>query len=477
MDKTAALPRTKAYSYIRMSTDLQLKGDSLRRQREASQRYADRYGLQLVEEFDLQDIGYSGYDGENIASGSFGRFLKAVRAGEIEKGSYLLVESFDRMSRQEPMRALKPFMEIVEAGLVLVTLDDERVFSGKISFEDLIISIAKMSRANEESVRKSDRLSKAWQNKRKEAGTKKLTARCPSWLRLLDGREAFEIIEDRARIVRRMFDEAVAGLGAYSIVRRLNDDGIPTFAGKAGWQTSTVNKIIGSKSVIGEFQPSRMVNGKRSPEGDPRKGYFPRIIDDEKFYAAQRGRLERRTAGTADRKGSGGAKGKRLSNLFSKLAVCDNCASPMQYQNKGAPPKGQSYLVCSNAIRKHGCHVAARWRYDHFETMFLSFVEKLDLASIVSTEQQDSKQNDLSRQLESLAGRERSIEGDLERLLAVLKEGNQTSDFLARKFAEAEAELGRVKSGKVKVQAELAALEATSLGYYTNQAQMSDLID
>ena len=80
---------------------------------------------------DLHDIGVSAYKGKNIASGRFGRFLKAVRKGKIEKGSYLLVESFDRMSRQEPMVALKPFMEIVEAGLVLVTLDDERVFSGQ----------------------------------------------------------------------------------------------------------------------------------------------------------------------------------------------------------------------------------------------------------------------------------------------------------------------------------------------------------
>jgi hypothetical protein len=61
------------------------------------------------------------------------------------------------------MVALKPFMEIVEAGLILVTLDDERVFSGKISFEDLIISIAKMSRANEELVPQKRSSGKAWQ--------------------------------------------------------------------------------------------------------------------------------------------------------------------------------------------------------------------------------------------------------------------------------------------------------------------------
>src|SRR3981081_1131127 len=132
-------PRPKAFSYIRMSTDIQLKGDSLRRQRVASKLYAEMHGLDLVEDFDLHDIGVSAFKGKNIASGAFGRFLTAVREGRIEKGSYLLVESFDRMSRQEPIVALQPFMDIVNNGVVLVTLDDKRVFSGKINFEALII--------------------------------------------------------------------------------------------------------------------------------------------------------------------------------------------------------------------------------------------------------------------------------------------------------------------------------------------------
>ena len=40
--------KPKAYSYLRMSTDLQLKGDSRRRQLEASQKYADEFDLDLA---------------------------------------------------------------------------------------------------------------------------------------------------------------------------------------------------------------------------------------------------------------------------------------------------------------------------------------------------------------------------------------------------------------------------------------------
>lgn len=469
--------RPKAFSYIRMSTDVQLKGHSLKRQQEASKKFADARGLELDQEFDLHDIGVPAFHGQNIASGNFGRFLEAVRIGKIPKGSYLLVESFDRISRQEPIVALQPLMEIVNAGLVLVTLDDEREFSGKITFEDLIVSIAKMSRANEESARKSDRLTKKWEYKRANVSTKKLTGRCPSWLRLSDDDLTFEILEDRAALVRRLFDEAIAGIGAYTTVRRLNEEKIPTFSGKDGWQTSTVAKIIANPAVIGKFQPSRMVNRKRRPEGEPITDYFPRILSDEKYYAAQRGRLARRTWPEGDRKGSGGRKGKLYSNLFSKLAICAYCKKPMQFENKGAAPKGQSYLVCSSVLRKLDCQMTGRWRYDFFETAFLTFVEQLDLASLVSTETHSSKRAELARQLEAAQGKQKTLELERQRAWETgLKLGDTASDFLAAKIREYDPQIADLREAQQDLQREISNLDEIALNYYGRPDQISSLI-
>ncbi|WP_271528813.1 recombinase family protein [Bradyrhizobium sp. CCBAU 25338] len=470
--------RPKAFSYVRMSTDLQLKGDSLRRQREASRKYAERHGLELVEDDRWHDIGVSAYSGKNIASGRFGEFLEAVRAGEIERGSYLLLESFDRMSRQEPMVALKPFMEIVEAGLILVTLDDERVFTGKISFEDLIISIAKMSRANEESARKSDRLSQAWKAKRAVIGQKKLTARCPSWLRLTPDRMGFEVVEDHAAVVRRIFDEAASGLGTFTIVRRLNEENVPTFTGKGGWQNSTVNKILSSAAAIGTFQPNRMEGGKRTPDGDPILNYFPRIVTQSVFEAAQRGRLERKTKPESGRKGSGGPKGKNFTNLFSKLAVCDYCGKPMHYQNKGTPPKGQSYLVCSNALRNVGCEMTGRWRYDQLESTFLSFVEQLDLASLVQSSEHSTKRSELAFQIEAVEGRIKLIQDELRRAFETsMKMAEFNSEFLADRIRKGEQELAEAKKVEQQLRHEIAILDQTALTYYRHPDQVAGLIE
>ena len=143
--------KPKAYSYLRMSTDLQLKGDSRRRQLEASQKYADEFDLDLAGDAQLEDIGISAYKGANARDGALGQFLNAVKAGAIAKGSYLIVESLDRLSREEILPAHTLFLSIVQSGVNLVTLTDRRVYSGKTTnLVDMITSLVIMERAHEE---------------------------------------------------------------------------------------------------------------------------------------------------------------------------------------------------------------------------------------------------------------------------------------------------------------------------------------
>ena len=55
------IQKPRAYSYIRMSTDVQLKGDSRRRQLEKSVEYATQNGLDLLDGSQLEDIGISAF--------------------------------------------------------------------------------------------------------------------------------------------------------------------------------------------------------------------------------------------------------------------------------------------------------------------------------------------------------------------------------------------------------------------------------
>jgi len=189
-----------AYSYLRISTPEQLRGDGIRRQLERTRAYAATRGLTLDES--LRDIGVSAYKGRNRQSGALAGFLRLVEQGKIPRGSSLIVESLDRLSREKPMQALAQFLALVNAGIEIVTLVDNRVYNAE-SLDDsglmLFGSLTVMCRAHDESKTKSDRVGAAWKRKHDRAKEKKVTARCPGWLRLSSSRDKFEIIPEKAK--------------------------------------------------------------------------------------------------------------------------------------------------------------------------------------------------------------------------------------------------------------------------------------
>ncbi len=119
--------RPKAYSYTRFSSTEQSSGDSLRRQTEAARRYAEANGLEL-DDHSFRDLGVSAYRGTNVVEGALGQFIRAVESGRIKRGSHLLVENLDRLSRDRISAALRRFTEILEAGIKIVTLSDGKTY-------------------------------------------------------------------------------------------------------------------------------------------------------------------------------------------------------------------------------------------------------------------------------------------------------------------------------------------------------------
>jgi DNA invertase Pin-like site-specific DNA recombinase len=445
--------RPRAFSYVRMSTDVQLKGDSLRRQLDQSRGYAAQQGWDLLEEDQLRDIGVSAFSGANVSGGALGQFLEAVRNRRIEPGSFLIIESLDRLSRQEVLKSLGVFIEIVNAGVNIVTLADGRTYTGATGFEDLIFSIVSMSRAHDESRTKSLRLSAAWSNKRKNAESRKLTAQCPGWLKLSSDKKRFEVIQKRADIVASIFQDSTAGVGNYSITRRLNQAHVPPFGRSRGWRSSSVNKILSNRAVLGEFQPHRVVDGRRVPDGDAIRGYFPAIIDEQLFYRAQNARDQRRVKGA-------GRKGPNVSNLFSGLATCAYCGSKMRFENKGLGPKGGTYLVCDSARRGLNCEKTA-WRYDHFEASFLAFVKEIDLERLVHREDEASKRASIDEAIAALRGEQAAIGQQMDRTYELLGMAGTAAGYVAQKLQTLEDRRSAVEAELREREQERASLGLT----------------
>ncbi len=272
-----------AYSYKRFSSEKQARGDSLRRQTELAESYISsnpHLNLILDQERHLTDEGMSAYKGVHLKKGALGVFIRAVEDGQIEEGSYLLVESLDRLSRGQPSDALPQLIDLVKSGIVVVTLNDNRIYSeesisGTNGSFVLMQSLVGMARAFEESETKGKRVRAAWENKFKKIKDGiQLTKRVPFWLN-----SDRTVRLEKVAIVNRIFNDYVSGKGSKVIATELNNEQVetPTLAAKY-WHESTVKKILNSSSVIGTL---------KTADGQSHEGYYPAVISKELWVEAQ----------------------------------------------------------------------------------------------------------------------------------------------------------------------------------------------
>jgi len=91
------------------------------------------------------------------------------------------------------------------------------------------------------------------------------------------GRGIFEYeLNEKAEIVREIFEMSANGIGFHIIAREMNQRGVPTLKpGKKGWWYSGVAFIVRNRSAIGEYQAYEQVDGERIPRGDPIPDYYP----------------------------------------------------------------------------------------------------------------------------------------------------------------------------------------------------------
>jgi len=288
-----------AYSYLRISTPEQRKGRGPMRQLDDTSRYCRKHGLNLDPKT-LEDLGLSGYHGKHISHGALGGFLEGIATKAIPTPCALVIEALDRLTRQQCEEAVFLLLSLVRAGVEVHTVADETVYrSGEIPMHQLMYSVMVLSTGHQESDRKSGMLKKSWHYKRKEAreSGKPMTRILPEWLTIEDGK--IVPIPERALIVQRIFRESADGSGKLTIAGRFIEEGIETWGrgGKKGtrWHYSYIHKILTNRAVLGEYQPHRMVAGKRTPDEDPLIDFFPAVITPEEWTAASESLRSRST--------------------------------------------------------------------------------------------------------------------------------------------------------------------------------------
>ncbi|GLO06417.1 serine recombinase [Pseudomonas putida] len=338
----------KVYCYVRFSSKKQQLGDSIERQEKLIETYLRDHGAMVAEQF--SDLGVSAFRGKNVKVGALSRFLERVRLGEISCGDTLIVESLDRISRQKELNTLEIIIAILNAGVIIYTLSDGRIYNAASEDQaNLVFQINFIiSRAYDESLTKQKRSISAWKRKHEQARSsqKVMTRKLPYWLRAVEdgGELRVEVIEARAKEVKLAFELAKYKLGAQAIASKLNKDGA-----EKRWTLIAVRHLLKSKSVYGTFEvfKTKSLSGELAPGQayEEIENYYPAVIDKNDYYSVQ-SVLQKNKEINAIK----GRTPKGFRNVFKGLIKCMDCGSFLHQNFLKRKGKEYMYLVCSKSL-------------------------------------------------------------------------------------------------------------------------------
>lgn len=318
-----------AYSYIRFSTRKQADGDSLRRQSQLALNYCRQNNLELSEQ-SFEDLGVSAFHSANADEDKgLGQFISALQQGVVPRGSFLLVESLDRLSRAKVLIALRQLLNIIEYGVTVVTLIDERQYNADSETTDLMISLTIMERAHNESITKSKRIKAIKAQQRKDIRNGKIVKRhLPFWLKRTE--QGYELNE-LAELAHLIIEQRKKGTGFHKIAMMLNEtEHKPPIANH--WSDTTVRETVKSRALYGSLFDK---------DGEA-ENVFPALISFTEWQSMQSSKVS-------------SAGGYKKHNHLSRLVKCE-CGAAMskKLQKSGGGKFTYNNWICTASL-SGGC--------------------------------------------------------------------------------------------------------------------------
>lgn len=355
--------------YARYSSENQREA-SIEDQVRVCRARAKREGWTVVGEF--SDAAISGTKDKRPG---FIALRDAVRAGKCD---VILAESLDRFSRDlEHVAAF--YKQVTFCRVKLVTLAEGEISDlhvgvkgamGALYLKDLA---AKTHRGLEGRLRKGHCITTP-------AYGYRVVRRIGADGELERGLR--EIVPEHARIVRRIFEDYVAGRSPLAIARRLNEEGVPSPNGR-DWLDGTIRGRPGRGDGIlrNPAYTGRAVWNRTRRETDPVTGAsvhrpkpaasfveaaFPelRIVSDELWQAAQT-RLAAEAVATHPAGRQAFWERRRPKHLLTGKVACGCCGGAFSLL-------GKDYLGCSRAKNAGSCRNTTRVRRSVLERQVLA---------------------------------------------------------------------------------------------------------
>ena len=317
-------------AYARVSTEKEEQEDSFERQVEHyKQLIASKPEWEYVDIY--ADPGISGTRAEKRKD--FMRMIEDCRAGKIQK---ILVKSISRFARNT-VDALNYIRELKDLG-ISVYFESENIDTLTPGGEVLLTILAAM--AEQESRTISSNIKWAYQRKFQNGDIVLNTGLMLGYKKVGkddDGHDVYEIVEEEAEIVRRIYREFIAGYSITQIGKRLKADGLKTKLGKDTWYHTTLESILTNEKYTGNallgktFKPDVLTKYRQKNDGKKAPIYYvedthPAIIPQEMFEMAKAEMEKRR--GTKEQVVGGGRFTSKYP--FSGLIECGLCGGRLR---------------------------------------------------------------------------------------------------------------------------------------------------
>ena len=320
--------------YARVSSEKQVQENTIASQVEALKSKIIADSLTLLDEHQFIDNGYSG---SNLVRPALEKLRDQVAAGMIDK---LYIHSPDRLSRKYAYQMIL-IEEFERYGTDVIFLNFQT--SNDNPESQLLLQMQGMIAEYERSkIMERHRRGKIHAAKR---GSVNVLSVAPYGYRYIDkhtgqGEACFEVIDDEAEVIRKIFnwvgkDRLTIG----EVIRLLNKDKILTKKGKMWWDRSTVWYMLKNPTYKGQAAFGRSKTGVRLSYIRPRRDSseqpknnssrysvdrenwiyisVPAIIDEQLFDAVQEQIEENKKRARVHKQG--------VTYLLQGLLVCKYC--------------------------------------------------------------------------------------------------------------------------------------------------------
>ena len=343
--------RMVVVAYARVSTEKEEQEDSFERQ---VSYYTTLINSKPEWKFGgiYADPGITGTRAEKRPD--FLRMIEDCRAGKINK---ILVKSISRFARNT-VDALNYFRELKELG-ISIYFENENIDTLTPGGEVLITILAAM--AEQESRTMSTNIKWSYQKKFKNGEVLLNTSMMMGYIKTdrrdEEGKVIYEINEEEAVVVRRIYREYLSGVTVTRICRGLEADGIPTKLGRKRWQPSVIKSILTNEkytgdALLGKTFKADVLSKKRQKNMGQAPMYYaegtqPAIIEKEVFELVKAEMQHR-----ADEKNTAVGNSRYTSKYpFSGLLVCGECGHKLRrHVRKVGSGKQVPAWGCSNRI-------------------------------------------------------------------------------------------------------------------------------